>query len=125
MPSPRSKKERRSSFDRKAMEDRAASKAKQTKRRPSETDRQKAFVRRERTMTQDPSTLKYPVTDHAVIRYCERVMGLDMDKIRREVLTPAIKTALSAGASSYTDGEIIYKLAGGQVVTIFKKGEEP
>jgi hypothetical protein len=37
---------------------------------------------------------KYTVTDHAVIRYMERVMGLDMNTIKNEILKPEVRQKL-------------------------------
>lgn len=39
------------------------------------------------------------VSDHAVIRYFERVYGLDIAALRAEILTPEVKAAILAGAS--------------------------
>lgn len=49
------------------------------------------------------------VTDHAVLRYLERVNGLDLDKIRtaiREVVEPAARI----GASKFTKDGLVYTL---------------
>ena len=39
-----------------------------------------------------------PITDHAVLRYLERKYGFDIEKIRKEMLTPAVSLAISSGA---------------------------
>lgn len=59
-----------------------------------------------------------PISDHALMRYMERVMGLDLGPIRREIagiIAPAIK----AGATSTTVGKFTYLFrqdAGGPLV---------
>lgn len=35
------------------------------------------------------------VTEHAVIRYLERVMGLDIDQVKKEILTTNLKCQLA------------------------------
>lgn len=38
------------------------------------------------------------VTDHAIVRYLERVKGIDMDIIRAEIDTPTVEIAVEFGA---------------------------
>lgn len=38
------------------------------------------------------------VSDHAVLRYLERSIGLDVDAVREAILTPFVRAAIEAGA---------------------------
>ncbi|GGB14969.1 hypothetical protein GCM10011380_00470 [Sphingomonas metalli] len=40
------------------------------------------------------------VTDHAIVRYLERVHGIDMDVIRAEILTPVVQLAEGFGCGT-------------------------
>lgn len=40
------------------------------------------------------------VSEHAIIRWLERVKGVDLDAIRAEILSPLVRAAIKAGASS-------------------------
>lgn len=40
------------------------------------------------------------VSDHAIIRYLERVYGLDIDAIRAEIATPVVQLAEGFGAGT-------------------------
>lgn len=40
------------------------------------------------------------VSDHALLRFLERVKGVDLDAIRAEILSPLVKCAIKAGASA-------------------------
>lgn len=40
------------------------------------------------------------VSDHALLRYLERVMGLDLDRVRDRILTPENRAAIKAGATA-------------------------
>jgi len=59
----------------------------------------------------------HPVTDHAVIRYLERVQGVDIEAIRREIGRIADR-GIAAGASGVIIGGFTYRIAGGCVVTV-------
>ncbi len=48
----------------------------------------------------DRTTVDIRLSDHALIRYLERVWGIDMDTVREEILTPPVVDAIRAGASS-------------------------
>jgi hypothetical protein len=38
------------------------------------------------------------VSDHAVVRFLERVKGMDIEKIRREILSETVLAAIAMGA---------------------------
>ncbi len=64
-----------------------------------------------------------PVTDHAVIRYMERVMGLDIDALRRQIHAD-VKHGIALGACGVVKGGFNYRISQGVVVTILKAGWE-
>ncbi len=47
-----------------------------------------------------PAKVDIRLSDHALLRYLERVWGIDMDTVREEILTPQVVDAIRAGASS-------------------------
>jgi hypothetical protein len=51
-------------------------------------------------MTRAPITPR--VSEHALLRYLERVYGLDVEALRREILTPEICGQIAAGAVTVT-----------------------
>lgn len=60
------------------------------------------------------------VTDHALCRYLERVMGIDVEAVRRKCAeTPGLAAAVALGARSYSHDGCTYRLQeGGFLVTI-------
>jgi len=61
------------------------------------------------------------VTDHAILRYIERCYGLDVEKIKREILEyPGLMQALEAGVTSYRVNGINFKCANGKIITTIK-----
>ena len=62
-----------------------------------------------------------PVTDHCVIRYMERVMGLDIEGVRHKIaddLAPAVRM----GAVGLTKDGFNYRISNGAVVTVMPAG---
>lgn len=59
----------------------------------------------------------HPVTDHAVIRYLERVKGMDVEALRAKIGHNAA-AAIEAGADGQISGGFIYKLKDGVVTTV-------
>jgi hypothetical protein len=64
------------------------------------------------------------VTDHAVLRFMERVLNIDVEEIRRAIATPGLVAAFRAGASKYADGNVEYILKDNGVVTVQLKARE-
>lgn len=73
------------------------------------------------------------ITDHALMRYLERVEGLDVEAIRRYLLTENVQVAASLTASSGTRSTVVHPdgfrlvLQGGKVVTcmgLAKRGQD-
>lgn len=62
------------------------------------------------------------VTDHAIVRYLERVKGIDMDIVRADILSPAINVAIEFGAPTVIgrDGHRRV-IVGGVVQTVLSK----
>lgn len=58
------------------------------------------------------------VSDHAMMRYMERVMGLDIEKIRADILTDNAKAALKLGCSSYSVNSVKFKAKDGVFITV-------
>lgn len=67
---------------------------------------------------------KLQVTDHALVRYLERVKGIDTNRLRSSILTPKLCDAASAGASAIQLDGMIYCIKGNQLVTVKPKGHD-
>jgi hypothetical protein len=66
------------------------------------------------------------VTDHAVLRYVERVMGIDVEAIRAEMASHAVQTAAAMQCHTVKLGNgARLKLKGGTVMTVLGKGMRP
>ncbi len=57
------------------------------------------------------------VTDHAVLRYLERVHGVDMEGLRRRI-GKTVDTAVKAGANGLMFEGVKYRLHKNTVITI-------
>lgn len=57
------------------------------------------------------------VTDHALVRYLERVMGFDVDGVRRHIGHIA-DLGIQHGATGVQSGGFSYKLRGNTVITV-------
>lgn len=64
---------------------------------------------------------RYPkLSDHAVLRFAERKYGLDVAKIKAEMLTPDVKAATMMGAKKVRiDGIEFYVAPDGTVMTVW------
>jgi hypothetical protein len=60
---------------------------------------------------------RHPVSDHAVVRYLERVRGIDIDRLRAKIGRTAGQ-ALELGACSAVSGGFVYRIQNGVVTTI-------
>lgn len=66
------------------------------------------------------------ITEHAVLRYIERVYGVDVGRIRAEMMAvPGLAAAAAMGASTYTSGGVIYRLSPLGKVTTVVPAESP
>jgi len=61
----------------------------------------------------------HPVTDHAVLRYLERVEGIDIEAVRRTI-GRTVDRAVRMGACGVQAGGVTYRLEGGVVVTVLE-----
>lgn len=58
------------------------------------------------------------VSDHALLRYMERVLELDIDGLRENILGDTLLDAMAAGAKSVTIDGVKYEFKGNVVTTI-------
>lgn len=61
------------------------------------------------------------VSDHAILRYLERVKGVDIEAIRAELTSPIIVTAMEQGCNTVLRHDCRLKLKGDTVVTVLPK----
>lgn len=66
-------------------------------------------------------TLIPSVTDHALVRWLERVKGIDVDAIRAEILTPERKAMINAGAGEIKGDGFCLKIRNKAVITVYTK----
>ena len=64
------------------------------------------------------------VTDHALVRYLERVHGLDMEFFRRCAASEC-EEAVAAGASSARIGDHWFVFQNGKLVTVLDRDQVP
>ncbi len=63
------------------------------------------------------------VTDHALIRYIERVQGIDLTYVRTALSSPAIQYAIRMGCTSVKLGcGARVKLRGNTITTVLPRG---
>ena len=60
----------------------------------------------------------HPVSDHAVLRYLERVRGVDVEAVRREIGQIVDLSRDHGGACGVISGGFVFKLQGGVVTTV-------
>lgn len=64
------------------------------------------------------------ISDHAVLRYLERVKGVDIEAIRAEMMSPAVDTAARIGCDTVRMGNgARLKLVGDVVQTVLPKAK--
>lgn len=73
-----------------------------------------------RSLKQTRSPDNPQVTDHAVLRYLERVKGFDIAAVRKEMLTPEVTSAIRVGAVSLKRDGVEYVLQDGMVITVLE-----
>lgn len=59
-----------------------------------------------------------PVTDHAVLRYLQRVAEIDIEAVRQRIYNDC-HDALAAGATGITANGISYGFRNGRVITVW------
>lgn len=69
--------------------------------------------------------MKLNISDHALLRYIERIGGVDIEALRRRVAeTPGLQAAFDAGALSYSHDGFTYRIRNGYLTTI-EPGKTP
>jgi len=68
--------------------------------------------------------MKSPVTEHALLRWIERVQDINLDPMRMEIASICAE-ALAAGATSLVTDQGTFVLECGKVVTILEPGQRP
>lgn len=58
------------------------------------------------------------VSDHAIVRYLERVGGVNIEAIKRMILTEAVEDAVQMGAREVNTKQFTVKADRGVIVTI-------
>jgi hypothetical protein len=70
------------------------------------TDRRNKVTRLQSVEAEISARRKKPevepgVTDHALLRYMERVMGFDVEGLRQKIMTPQLASAIKSGVARY------------------------
>lgn len=60
-----------------------------------------------------------------MLRYLERVCGVDVEGIRRGLLTPEVKSAMRLKATSVTIQGVTFRLKDNSVVTVIETKRSP
>lgn len=58
------------------------------------------------------------ITDHALLRYVERVFKIDVDALRRQILTDGVAKGIELGASTITVNGIQFRVKDRSIVTV-------
>lgn len=65
------------------------------------------------------------ISDHALLRYIQRIHKIDVDALRQSIMTPAIVAGIKAGASTISVAGASFKVANNVIVTVLEKAAEP
>ena len=65
------------------------------------------------------------VSDHALLRYVERVIGVDTEALRAEILTDGVRAALKSGATGVTINGVKFIAKDGVIVTTLDQSMRP
>ncbi len=69
----------------------------------------------------EPTRVILEVTDHAVLRYLERVQGVDVEAIRMQI-RQIVKKGAELGASAVTAEGVRFVLRNNSVTTVLHRG---
>lgn len=61
---------------------------------------------------------RFHITDHAIVRYLERVKGIDMVALRAEIAVKVEAAEEHPGCAGVVSGGFTYKLQGDSVCTV-------
>lgn len=80
----------------------------------------KAISEIERKINQIKRKDKVKITDHAIVRYLERVKGINIKDIENEIITPNVAVMINTlgGSGKYPNGEFKVVMKDYDVVTI-------
>jgi len=79
-------------------------------------------VQAELTRRKEDARFRPSISDHAILRYLERIGGVDVEGLRTKLLTPELQSAMRSQANKYTCDGITYMLRDNTVVTIVDRG---
>lgn len=65
------------------------------------------------------------ITDHALLRYMERMHGIDIAALKADLLTEALVGAIKAGATAMQTTEGTFVISGSSVTTFLSKDMRP
>ncbi len=96
--------------------------------RPGEEKRQREFKKRLKVNVKSKITPKIDhgeinVTDHCLIRYLERVLGMDVETLKKTILTKEVVAVVANGAKKFTSSGVTYRVDNNTIVTCYKKGD--
>lgn len=87
--------------------------------KPMQQEASRLDVERQHLVRQIEDAKREPkVSDHAVIRYLERVYGFSFDEVRAEILTPDRASAIRAGASRISHGGVSFLVRDRTITTV-------
>ncbi|MBL4766301.1 MAG: hypothetical protein JKY94_01010 [Rhodobacteraceae bacterium] len=61
------------------------------------------------------------VSDHAVLRYLERIKGVDIDAVREAILTDSVKVVATVGRGRVKTEKFVAIVREGTVVTVYER----
>ena len=67
---------------------------------------------------------KYPISDHALVRYIERVLGMDVNAMKEFMMCDLLENAIKLKAKQLTINGFVYVINDGIVATIFNPNDE-
>jgi len=65
------------------------------------------------------------LSDHALLRYIERVYNIDIEVIKAKIMTPTVIQAIKNGATAITVEGARFKIADNTVITVLNTSEAP
>src|SRR5258706_4358828 len=65
------------------------------------------------------------LSDHALLRYIERVYNIDIEPIKPKIMTPTVIPAIKNGASAITAEGTRFKIADNTIITVLNTFEAP
>jgi hypothetical protein len=69
------------------------------------------------------SSIPLRVSKHALLRYCERILGIDMHEIEQEILSGDIEAQIERGHVVYEKENYKLTVRGNMVITVTEKRE--